>query len=456
MACHLLSRAVFQMRFPTKDTLFIWPVRNRQFVVAAPHTHKIDASKIAQRGVSQLRGDPLVVGVGSACFCSKNDGIHEQSVSQFRRRLGESCRVDDSPGDASGGRFVSMRGVEWEAAATAAVLPRPIEGVFRVADRARREALVRIGRPMRSVLVSREYRVALLGGVGVLGALLFATACTLPLLAIGPIVFGVPHLVADARYLVVRPSLHRRPVLWVAIAILAVGLAAGWGVRAGLAAALAATLFSRTSWKRKCILASVACALLAVAQAAPLHADVAFAHVHNLIAVGFWLAWRRRRSRAHLIVLASCIIGSACILLGPLPHLTASLWTGLSPASLGRGLSWSADAVTTTRLVILFAFAQSVHYVIWLRLIPEEDRPSPTPRSYIQSARALFRDLGVWPIAVAAVVRAFLLAAAFVSVRFSRDTYLTLALAHGHLELIAAALLASGNRPKTSTLAPIR
>ncbi len=39
------------------------------------------------------------------------------------------------------------------------------------------------------------------------------------------------------------------------------------------------------------------------------------------------------------------------------------------------------------RLVLLFAFAQAVHYGIWLRLIPEEDRPQPSPRTYAASFR---------------------------------------------------------------------
>ena len=36
-------------------------------------------------------------------------------------------------------------------------------------------------------------------------------------LALGPIVLGVPHLLADARYLVVRPGYHRRTSIFLAV-----------------------------------------------------------------------------------------------------------------------------------------------------------------------------------------------------------------------------------------------
>ena len=54
-------------------------------------------------------------------------------------------------------------------------------------------------------------------------------------LAVGPLVLGVPHLVADLRYLVVRPGLHRRAAFW-PVAVSA--LASSWfGLVPGLLAA---------------------------------------------------------------------------------------------------------------------------------------------------------------------------------------------------------------------------
>jgi hypothetical protein len=107
------------------------------------------------------------------------------------------------------------------------------------------------------------------------------------------------------------------------------------------------------------------------------------------------------------------------------------------------------------RFVLFFAFAQAAHYVVWLHLVPEEDRARPTPRSFRQGYRALRRDVGsavLWAaIACAAVVAAVALA----SVALARDVYLGMAFFHAHLELIAAAIFwAEGSRLAREGRAP--
>jgi hypothetical protein len=101
------------------------------------------------------------------------------------------------------------------------------------------------------------------------------------------------------------------------------------------------------------------------------------------------------------------------------------------------------------RLLVLYAFAQSVHYVVWLRLLPEDDRKSPTPRSFAQSYRALRADVGslaLWLFTLAALALAVW--AAF-DVGRARNGYIQLAFFHGYLELAAGALLwAERGRPK--------
>jgi cytochrome b561 len=57
--------------------------------------------------------------------------------------------------------------------------------------------------------------------------------------------------------------------------------------------------------------------------------------------------------------------------------------------------------VLAGRLVLAYAFAQSVHYMIWLRLVPEDDRERPSPRTFRASWQALRADLGPLVLAVA-------------------------------------------------------
>jgi hypothetical protein len=314
---------------------------------------------------------------------------------------------------------------------------------LRAADRVRRMVVVPVARAAPGVAVSRERRVVVLGCIGIVLSLAATLWAPLALLAIGPLVFGVPHLVADARYLVFRPRLHRVRALAPAVAVVVGGLALGFGVRAGLAASAIAALFANGSLVRRASVAGIAIVLLGVAHTAPFMADVVFFHAHNLVAIAIWLAWRP--SRARFVVPIVFVFASALLACLATPAF-APHWSGLSFASLGETLAPGATIATTARLVSFFAFAQSVHYVVWLRLVPEDDRPQPTPRSYVQSTRALVADIGrpVAIVALAVFVGICIIALARLSL--ARDVYLGIAYGHGHVEIVAAAWLVSGGR----------
>jgi hypothetical protein len=304
-------------------------------------------------------------------------------------------------------------------------------------------------------VVSRDARVAIAGASSI--ALALCVTCVRPLwvLALGPLFWGVPHLVADVRYLVARPALHKRRAAIAAALVCVAGLALGLGVRAGLAAAAIAALASRAPMARRLAIALVCVALIAVAQRDPWAADVTFAQAHNLIAVAIWLAWRRRAALyASVLPLAAFAAGALVLALAPVSSWLAASggavapWTRLTLAGLGASLSLWRDPQVTLRLVLFFAFAQSAHYIVWLRLMPEDDRPRPSPRSFDQSLRALRTDLGGLALWLALAALAVLAAVLVVlrSVATARDVYLGIAYFHGYLELIAVALLGAEGR----------
>ena len=95
---------------------------------------------------------------------------------------------------------------------------------------------------------------------------------------------------------------------------------------------------------------------------------------------------------------------------------------------------------------VTFAYAQSVHYGTWLRVVPEEGRERPAPRSWEASLVALRRDLGE-PLLACAVLACVALAAwALVDLAAARDGYLRLALFHGPMELAVLGLVAAEGR----------
>jgi hypothetical protein len=112
-----------------------------------------------------------------------------------------------------------------------------------------------------------------------------------------------------------------------------------------------------------------------------------------------------------------------------------------------KALAPRAPPVLALRLVLTFAFLQSVHYAIWLRLIPEDDRPRAAPRPWRATWRALVEDFGAKPLVIFGVLALGIAAWAVVDLTQARLGYLRLAVFHGYLELAVGALwLIEGRR----------
>jgi hypothetical protein len=299
-----------------------------------------------------------------------------------------------------------------------------------------------------------ELRVALGGVFGVLGALGCALVLPLWTLALSPLLLGVPHLLADLRYLIVRPGLHRRAplALGIGLPLLVTGL--GAGMPAGLCAVLAALVLGPgAAWRKATGVLLVAAALGWGVRRGFYEQELLLAHAHNFVAVLLWWLWRPQRGRLHALpVLAFVLVGGALVLGAVRPLWGALDWQGPAGLSLDahtEALAPMFEPELATRLVLLYCFAQGVHYSTWLRLIPEEDRDRPTPRTFRASAVALRAELGLPLLVGTAVTMAGLLGWAVRDLFAARVGYFRLALFHGYLELCALALLwVSGRRPQ--------
>lgn len=300
-------------------------------------------------------------------------------------------------------------------------------------------------------VLDRERRVVLLAALVASTSLLFALAAPLPLLGLGPIVLGVPHLLADLRYLVVQPGLHRRgsAVLLVAALFVATGVT-GMLWPAMIGASLCALLLARASVARRLPVAAALVLIAAACWRYPRLSGLLFAHGHNLVAVGLWIAaasavgrtgrWSRWGIGAIFVALGAPVaLGAADGLLAS----TSSLVIPGGPrlAALGRALSPSADPEVSLRFVALYAYAQSVHYGLWLRLIPEDVRPRPAPRSFAASFQVMRAEIGAAPLLLSLLLSVALVTWAIVDLAAAREGYLRLALFHGPLELAAAGVL---------------
>ena len=315
------------------------------------------------------------------------------------------------------------------------------------ADWLRRRWLRLLGGLARPIVTRRELRVALAFSAMIVTALVGTLVAPLWLLILGPLVWGVPHLVADLRYLVFRPGYHRRPLLWLVAGgpLLWVGL--GGELVWGFVGAGAAALLAR---------AAVAPRLLALAGLLACGAwlswlgragDVVFAHAHNFIAVALWWVWRPRVGRLHWVPLA--LLAAACLFLLGDAALAAARATG-GLGWFGGGMSGEYQVWRLSpgvgpelglRLVLLFCFMQSLHYAVWLQLLPDEDRARATPSTFRASHAELRRDLGRFGLWLAVALALGLAAWAAYDLMRASAGYFRLARFHGHLELMGGALL---------------
>jgi len=310
-----------------------------------------------------------------------------------------------------------------------------------------RARLLRTCMPLSSRLAGdREARVAVVATSVVLLSFVLALLSPLALLAIGPIVLGVPHLLADVRYCIVRPGWHRNRALWLAaLPVLAVGLGAELSI--GLAGVGAAVMAADAPAKRRLVGVAIVGVLLMSTLVLDRWFGLALVHLHNVIAVLLWLRWRERRRRWHLVPLVLLVPCSLVLVMWPLP--LGLHWLAPASVPLGHHLALLAPGLPSALalpLVILFAFMQSVHYGLWLRVVPEEDRDRPTPRTFRASLRTLDRELGAWLVRLTMLAAVALAVWAVIDLQAARIGYLRFARFHAVLELCVVALVLVENR----------
>ncbi len=308
----------------------------------------------------------------------------------------------------------------------------------------------------RSIVAHKERRLSLLLALGAVPAFLFALLLPSFSLVVAPLVLGVPHLAADLRYLVLKPRWPRALLgllLTGSVAVIALRAAelttgdsfaraevsAAWLWCAG-----AAALARRARAWKLAVAAGLLLAFGAFAWLLPEVARLVFGYAHNLIAIALWLTFFGGASRSALLALALVGAGSVALLFGgstylPFTHellgnrlapfgdafAPASDWFALPSVGPGIGLG----------ILTSFAFLQSVHYLLWLHVIPGQEVPGNRTRSFAQSLRSLVSDFGLPGLVVIAGLTALTVSGIFVAPESARTAYTSLSTFHGYVEL---------------------
>ena len=344
------------------------------------------------------------------------------------------------------------------------------------------------GWPLGQTLAERRsVRVAVLLSLHALAALVLAVFMPSLLIVVGPLAFGVPHLTADVRHLLVRRAWPR---WWLAasagfvLALVALralaecgsravslpvehAVASAWVLLGAVAGAMTAAASRRDRAPRGGALGrtlrgpavvTAAVGLAVFSLLAPRLCRLTLLHGHNLVALVVWLALFRR-GRLALMPAALMLAGAVVLASGALLGITLR-HGALSVAGLHlfAAADWLAPGLSDGRAVAVatsFAFLQSVHYAIWLVAIPAGDRPGEGGRSWRSAFRELVRDLtpaGVFAVAMLAVLVA---GSGLVYAAATRRLVLSFATFHVWLELaVLAYVLARGATPPITVAPP--
>ncbi len=214
----------------------------------------------------------------------------------------------------------------------------------------------------------------------------------------------------------------------------------------GLLALVPPVFAAHGSTARRALVLALVVALVGLAVRFETPFLFAFVHAHNVIAVALWWSLKPRGASGLglLGLVALATLGLLCGVADPIVTAFHGWAAPASRASFEQFVAATApldDGVLAGRVVLTFAFWQSLHYGAWLRLIPDDARPRAAPRPFRASWLALRADFGVGPLLLVGALAVGFAAWGLVDAGAARVGYLNVAAFHGYLELAAVALV---------------
>ncbi|QLQ17013.1 MAG: hypothetical protein HZY73_16665 [Micropruina sp.] len=303
-----------------------------------------------------------------------------------------------------------------------------------------------------------------------------ALGAAVPVTVLGLAIFGLPHLLLELRYVIGRfadrftgrtgPALFLLLSAVVAaralVTLSPVGGRLGEVVAGHAVVAAGAWLWLRGR-ARPLVLAGVAASLVLALWATPWYFTV-LTHLHNLVPVAFLWDWARRIPDAqqrlvfrsvHLLwalvlpalIVAGAFDGVVNLATGPVAWLVGD-GAGVLAASAPPG----ASALVAARFCAAFALGQSMHYVVWIGLLPRF-APEAT-----RAFERTFPDLAGRRFAAGVVVLGAAMTALFLTAwTQGRMVYSLITAYHVYLEFPLLVWLAFGRAPaRASAFSPGR
>jgi hypothetical protein len=259
-------------------------------------------------------------------------------------------------------------------------------------------------------------------------------------LLVAPLLLGLPHVLAELRLFARRLQITVWQVVAIAsplaaIIILRVVEVCGYerpansDVALGCVAICVAAALRAGRVQERIARASTALGASIIALHDPQLTTLALAHAHNFVALAFLLLWKPpgfAAQRAQTIIVSTAIALLLLVVLTPLADagFVRDIRLALAPA---------LDPEWGLRLVLVYAFAQLLHYAVWLWWLPTSARGVTESRPAVSGNK-----LALIAGSIAALPIVAWLAGNPVDVR---NTYLALSGFHGWLELSVLAFV---------------
>ncbi|HCU49078.1 MAG TPA: hypothetical protein DGG94_04590 [Micromonosporaceae bacterium] len=267
-------------------------------------------------------------------------------------------------------------------------------------------------------------------GMAVTAVVALALALRVPLTVtvLGFVLFGALHNVLELRYVLGRfANVLTGRLLGVLVALITgIAVCRLIPTRTGEILLGYAVLAAATVWalRGRWIALGATMSVLAVATAAsltwPVHHFVVFTHLHNIVPLVFLWEWTRSAA-TRAVTVGWVLVIPAALLLG---FADALLRTD-GPAALSPAATTLLEGTMATRFLAVFAFLQTMHYVVWVWLFP---RYAPSAGARVPALKG-WRAWGLG--AAAAVALGVILATDYAS---GRGVYASLATYHAYLE----------------------
>lgn len=317
---------------------------------------------------------------------------------------------------------------------------------------------------------SRAITFLVLGAVA--ASLAVALGAPIATSVIGLILFGILHNLLEIRYVAGRFSgVLGRPFLDLLVALitgivvcrLLVGVVGrpaqlaeillGYGV-------LAAATHYGLDGRRRAAAFSVVGAATVVSLTFPAYHFVVLTHLHNVVPLFFLWEWSRRivsrrgRQAFRAVQLLWVVAVPAVILVGLLDG-SLSADPGIVRSVVGDGQTvlassappGAAATVVGMRFLTVFAFMQTMHYVVWVALLP---RVAPDASAAFEARVPWVTGPRLWAIGfIAAALFAVLFGLDFAQ---GKALYAALASYHAYLELPVLLAMLVGGRHLAGTM----